>query len=319
MFFQYLASHKFYHFTRFLNYSPYLQLVLSDCYLVSTYRLTCVSSPKTITILHTNDMHASFLPTKLFGLKGFRNHLSVVLMSFRLPSIVYDALNCDSLLDDATSWPADPITEYAYQGAEGGACLKWWIAWDMKHGHRATWLWCLCSEPPSVSDIAKFLLFQANILDTLNNFQYIIRSMYCWRRMVWRSYHWSDVKRFLWPCKSEQWTAGIKLFTLSKRQALVEQLHPETDSLLITHQRVDDDSILAWKYRDLIDCWGHSHTRLKHPERLITYSLCRQVWIAKILVFLDWLVEKTSLAFMMEPYFSFGTMPHRPKTELSCS
>jgi len=50
-----------------------------------------------------------------------------------------------------------------------------------------------------------------------------------------------------------------------RRSAL---LHPQTDLLIaLTHQGVDEDSILAMKVQGLdVIVGGHSHTRLKHPK-----------------------------------------------------
>ncbi len=81
--------------------------------------------PKTITILHTNDIHASFIPHEAFWVKdnpkplvGGFNELSFVVDSLRRVK------STTLLLDAGDVMTGNPITEYTYDGAEGGALFE---------------------------------------------------------------------------------------------------------------------------------------------------------------------------------------------------
>jgi 2',3'-cyclic-nucleotide 2'-phosphodiesterase (5'-nucleotidase family) len=76
--------------------------------------------PKTITILHTNDMHASFIPREAFWV---RENPKPLVGGFNELSFVVDSLrrvkSTTLLLDAGDVMTGNPITEYTYDGAEG--------------------------------------------------------------------------------------------------------------------------------------------------------------------------------------------------------
>ena len=90
-----------------------------------TFLAALFCQPKTITILHTNDIHASFVPHEAVWVKenpkplvGGFNELSFVVDSLRHVKPV------TLLLDAGDVMTGNPITEYTYGGAEGGALFE---------------------------------------------------------------------------------------------------------------------------------------------------------------------------------------------------
>ena len=86
--------------------------------------LPILSQPKQITILHTNDMHASFLPHEAYWVKttpkplvGGFNELAFAIDSVRKTK------TASLLLDAGDLMTGNPSTDRVYKGAEGGALI----------------------------------------------------------------------------------------------------------------------------------------------------------------------------------------------------
>src|SRR5512136_569030 len=89
--------------------------------LVVSLQANC-GGTKTLTILHTNDMHAQFIPREAFWVKEKPRPLvgGYVRIKELLDSI--RALRPATLVLDAGDvMTGNPITDRVYQGAEGGA------------------------------------------------------------------------------------------------------------------------------------------------------------------------------------------------------
>ena len=100
-----------------------LKSVLLISILVGLNAASC--QPKTLTILHTNDMHASFIPHEAYWIRitpkpmvgGFKE------LYFTVDSI-RKALPATLLLDAGDVMTGNPITERKYEDVYGGALFQ---------------------------------------------------------------------------------------------------------------------------------------------------------------------------------------------------
>ena len=150
---------------------------LLTMFLVSSFTaLFC--QPKSITILHTNDIHASFICHEAFWVKenpkpfvGGFNELSFVVDSLRRVK------SSTLLLDAGDVMTGNPITEYTYKGAEGGALFEMmnFIGYDCwtpgNHDFDIS-----PANLRKLTTIAHFPTVSANIFDTLNQFPSTIKN-----------------------------------------------------------------------------------------------------------------------------------------------
>jgi len=142
-----------------------VQLLLLASVLSAT--LSLVAQPKQITILHTNDIHASFLPHEAYWIRttpkplvGGFNELAFVVDSIR------QTRTASILLDGGDLMTGHPITDRVYEGAEGGALVEMmnligYEGWTPgNHDFDISYANFL-----KLVKIAKFPVFTANLVD----------------------------------------------------------------------------------------------------------------------------------------------------------
>jgi 5'-nucleotidase / UDP-sugar diphosphatase len=253
--------------TRWFTHAP-IQVVFI-MFVVSA--LSC--QPKTITILHTNDMHASFVPHEAFWVKetpkplvGGFHELSFIVDSIR------HAKPATLLIDAGDVMTGNPITEYTYGGAEGGALFEMMN----RIGYE---LWTPGNHDFDISSanlrqltkIAKFPTISANILDTLNQFPVNNKEYAIIEKNGLKIGIIGIMSDDFYNLVNKNSSAGIKILPSTETvKRVAALLNPQTDLLIaLTHQGVDEDSVLAMNVQgiDLI-IGGHSHTRLKHPKKV---------------------------------------------------
>ena len=159
----------------------FYHLIFKFVLLSSLIWIVAIGQSKILTILHTNDIHASFIPHEAFWVKetpkplvGGFNELSFVVDSIRQVKSV------TLLLDAGDVMTGNPITEYIYKGAEGGALFEMMN----RIGYEA---WTPGNHDFDISqdnlrrltDLAQFPTISANIIDTtgkfpVNNKEYVI-------------------------------------------------------------------------------------------------------------------------------------------------
>lgn len=229
------------------------------------------SQPQVITILHTNDMHASFTPHEAVWIKdslkplvGGFNELSYAIDSLR--KIKKDVV----LLDAGDVMTGNPITEYSYKGASGGALFEMmnFIGYDAwtpgNHDFDIS-----VANLKKLTEIATFPTISVNIVDSsnnlpVNNVRYVILkkdNMNIGIIGLMSSDFYNLVNK-----KSSR---GIKILpSYETIQNIIDTLKSRTDLVIaLTHQGLEDDSLLANNVSGLqVIVGGHSHTRLKHPK-----------------------------------------------------
>jgi 5'-nucleotidase / UDP-sugar diphosphatase len=235
--------------------------------------LPVLSQPKQITILHTNDMHASYLPHEAYWIRsgakplvGGFNELAFAVDSIR------QIRTATLLLDAGDLMTGNPITDRVYKGAEGGGLV------DMLNliGYEGL-------EPGNhdfdisyanfrkLAAVAKFPVFNANLVDEktgqpLTKKQYIIVEKNGLKIGVF-----GLMSKEFYNLVSVSSTKGIKLLSpIEQAKKMIELLRPQVDLVIaLTHSGVDDDSVLAVSVKGLdVIIGGHSHTRLRHPKNI---------------------------------------------------
>lgn len=238
--------------------------------LISQSGFLC-SQPKSITILHTNDLHASFLPHEAVWI---RTDPKPMAGGFHELARAVDSIRAGQrpvlLLDGGDVMTGSPISDYEYRGALGGALFAMMnlIGYDA---------WAIGNHDLDVSqdnlrgltDIASFPSLSANLMDSagnlpLGNKEYVIVQKGGLRIGI-IGFITSD----LFNVTNTNNLIGLRVDPPTRiAQKIIDKLDPETDLIIaLTHEGVQDDSLLATSTHGLdIIVGGHSHTRLRSPK-----------------------------------------------------
>lgn len=251
---------------------------LSSSILVSLAIVSCAAGQqqdatqaRTVTILHTNDMHAAFVPHEATWIRetpkpmvgGFKE------LEFKVDSI-RKAKPHVLLFDAGDLMTGNPITDRMHKGAEGGALPEMMNMIDYD-------AWCLGNHEFDISQenvrdlasIVRFPTLSANLVNDegefpVGNRDYVILNKFGLRIGVFglmiQSLHGMVLQENL---------AGIRVLPpVETAQKIIDKIDGDTDVIIaLTHQGVDNDSVLAANVRGLdIIVGGHSHTRLTRPK-----------------------------------------------------
>jgi len=229
------------------------------------------AQPAKLTILHTNDMHAAFVPHEAMWIKETPRPLvgGFAELFFQSDSIrkITPAL---LMLDAGDVMTGNPITERVYGGVAGGALFEMMnrIGYD---------LWCPGNHDFDISQdnlrgivrLAKFPTVCANLVNDRGEFLFGNRPYALVERGGIRIGIIGVMSRDLYNLVYQNNLVGIRVLSPSATvQKYVDELSPQTDLLIaLTHEGVADDSMLATEVKGLdIIVGGHSHTRLKKPK-----------------------------------------------------
>ncbi len=232
---------------------------------------TLAAQPRTLTILHTNDMHATFVPREALWIKtqprpmvGGFTELAYTIDSIRQTRS--DVL----LLDAGDVMTGNPITERMYRGASGGTLFE---MMNMM-GYDA---WCPGNHDLDISQanlialttIAKFPTLCANLVN--DQHQFPLHNIPCTiiERNGLRIGIIGIISQELYSLVLQANLTGLRVLSPEETtQKYVDLLRPKTDLVIaLTHEGVDDDSALAASVHGLdMIVGGHSHTRLKAPR-----------------------------------------------------
>ena len=280
------------------------------------------SQPKSITILHTNDMHASFIPHEAFWIKqnpkpliGGFNELSFAVDSLRRVK------GATILIDAGDVMTGNPITEYTYDGAQGGALF----AMMNMIGYEA---WCLGNHDFDISQdnlraltkIAAFPTLSANVVNAagafpLNNKPYTIIEKGGLRIGII-----GVMTQGLYNLVNQNNLTDIKVLSpVTTTQRYIDELTSKTDLLIaLTHEGVDEDSVLAANVHGLnVIVGGHSHTRLKKPMKVNGVLIVQTGSNCENLGILDLTVENHTVTKSWGVLHPLYYDSNRPKTKLS--
>lgn len=231
------------------------------------------SGQHTITILHTNDMHAAFVPHQAFWVRsdpkpmvGGMNELAYIVDSIRAAKPV------TLLLDAGDVMTGNPISDLEYEGAQGGALFELMnrIGYDA---------WCIGNHDFDISQdnlraltrIAKFPVLSANLVNTRNEFPVNNKPYTIIERDGLKIGIIGIILQNLYGMVFQENLTGIKVLSpVEVTRNYVDEIRPKVDLVIaLTHQGVEDDSVLAANVKGLdVIVGGHSHTRLRKPKQV---------------------------------------------------
>ncbi len=224
-----------------------------------------------LTILHTNDIHASFMPHEAFWVKETPKPLIGGLAALKSAAdSIRGVRGLTLMLDAGDVMTGNPITERVYAGAQGGALF----AMMDSIGYDA---WCPGNHDFDVSQdnlralvrIADFPTLCANLVDTLGRYPVGNRPYVVLNRGGLRIGIIGLISQELYELVNQNNLVGLRVLSpVETARKFILELKPQTDLIIaLTHQGVVEDSELARGADGLaIIVGGHSHTRLRHPK-----------------------------------------------------
>jgi len=233
----------------------------------------CLGGEATITILHTNDMHAQYLPHEASWVKstptpliGGFVRLEEVLDSIRTVRPLTITLDAGDIMT------GNPIADRLYDGAQGGLL----IAFMSQMGYDA---WSPGNHEFDISQTnmqalvhaARFPSLSANLADSTGS-QYDGTLPYTiLTRGPLRIGVIGLISQRLSSLVLQQNLIGVQVHDpATTLQRWIDELDPKTDLIIaLTHEGYQEDSLLALECTGLdIIVGGHSHTRLREPRRV---------------------------------------------------
>ncbi|MGB2867301.1 MAG: bifunctional UDP-sugar hydrolase/5'-nucleotidase [Bacteroidota bacterium] len=284
---------------------------------------TGLSQPKTLTILHTNDIHASFVPHEAFWMRqtpkpliGGFNELYAAVDSIR-------KLRATLVLDAGDVMTGNPISNIVYKGAEGGALYELMS----RIGYDAA---CPGNHDFDISRanfqrltaVARYPIISANLVDQEGKFSLNMAAYTVLEKDGLKIGLIGVMSDEFYSLVSKKSSAGLKVLSpVETVQKLIDQLDPQTDLLIaISHEGVQEDSILAARTKGLdIIISGHSHTRINKPKIVNGVIIVQTGSNCENLGVLDVTVEKdqvTSSNGMLLPLWYNGARPASPLSGL---
>lgn len=280
------------------------------------------AQPKTLTILHTNDIHASFVPHEAFWVKqtprpligGFKE------LSFTVDSVrrsVPDAI----LLDAGDVMTGNPITELDYRGASGGALFEMMnlIGYDT---------WCIGNHDFDISQenllklsrIAHFPTLSANVVNGEGAFPVGNRPYTVIARAGLRIGVIGVTSQMLYNLVNQSSLTGIKVLSpIETVKRFVDTLKSAADIIVaLTHQGFEDDSSLAANITGVdVVVGGHSHTRLDSPRVVNGIIIVQTGSNCENLGVLNLTVERHNVTAFKGRLIPLWARTERPATELT--
>ncbi|MBA4313347.1 MAG: hypothetical protein C0417_12045 [Chlorobiaceae bacterium] len=254
-------------------YKQKLSVYLLTAFLMLTGFTSLYCQPKTITIIHTNDIHAAFLPHEAGWVRsdpkpfvgGFAE-LGYLIDSIR------NAKNNTLVVDGGDVMTGNPIAELDYKGALGGALFEMmnmmgYEAWTIGNHD----LDISQSNLKRLTELAEFPTISANLVDSSDKFPFNNKEYIIVNKNGIRIGIIGIMSKSLFELTNTNNLRGIKLLPpIETLQKVIDKIDSETDLIIaITHQGVDEDSIMATKIHDLdVIIGAHSHTRLKTPKNV---------------------------------------------------
>lgn len=263
--------------------------------------LPLLSQPKQITILHTNDMHASFLPHEAYWMKttpkslvGGFNELAFAVDSIR------KIRTATLVLDAGDLMTGNPIADRVFKGAEGGALVEMlnligYEGWTPgNHDFDLSYANLL-----KLASIARFPVIAANLVDEKSGMPITKKEYMIIEKNGLKIGIFGIMSKEYYNLVSQNSTKGVTLLPpIKTAEKMIELLRPQTDLVVaLTHVGVDDDSVLAASVKGLdVIVGGHSHTRLKKPKLVNGVIIVQTGSNCENLGILDLTVENLAVA-----------------------
>ncbi len=236
-----------------------------------TLPLSLTAGERSMTLLHTNDMHASFLPKEAVWV---RTSPRTIVGGFVELGAVMDSVRTTRratlTLDAGDVMTGNPITEIMYRGASGGALFEMMtrMGYDV---------WTIGNHDLDISQenlialtrVAGFPTVCANMVNDRGEFHLNNRPYLIVERGGIRVGIIGIMAQFLSELVIQSNLEGIRVLSPTETlQKYIHEIDPQTDLLVaLTHQGYSADSSLAASVTGLdVIVGGHSHTRLEQPR-----------------------------------------------------
>ncbi len=239
-----------------------------------------LSGEKNLRILHTNDMHAGYVPHEATWIRtdpkpqvgGFKE-LAWTIDSLR-PQVP-----ATFLLDAGDVMTGTPAAEYSYHGAIGGALFEMmnamkYDAWEVGNHD----LDISQDNLKALAGLAAFPTLCANLTDSLGNLPLHNRPYVVLARGGVSVGVIGIMSRELFQLTNTKNLSGLVVQSpVATAQRYVDSLRGRADVIIaLTHEGVDEDSILAVSTKGInVIIGGHSHTRLKTPKTVNGVLICQ--------------------------------------------
>ena len=248
------------------------------CIHFSTF--VCFTQPKTISILHTNDIHGSFMPHEAaWVLSDPKPRIGGFLELQWLIDSIRQKKSAVLLLDGGDVMTGNPIAEMKYKDSRGGALFEMmnFIGYDG---------WTIGNHDLDVSQenlkhltkIAAFPALSANLVDSMGNHHLNHHASVVITRGGLQIGIVGLMSKDLFRLTNTKNLEGLRVLGAQEiLQKMVDSLDNITDLLIaLTHQGYEEDSILAATVTGIdVIIGSHSHTRLNTP-RLINNVIIAQ-------------------------------------------
>lgn len=278
-----------------------------------------------VTILHTNDLHASFLPheagwvqTDPKPMVGGFQELWWMIDSIRTAKKGSDVT---LLLDGGDVMTGTPISEFDYKGTPGGALFEMMN----KIGYDA---WTPGNHDFDISQenlhqhiqLAKFPTVNANVVDSTGKLLFEDKEYVIIKKDNLRIGIIGLMTKDLFSVTNTKNLQGLKvLLPVDITQKIIDKMLPETDLIVaVTHEGVEDDSVLAAATHGLnVIIGGHSHTRLKVPKVVNDVIICQTGSNCENLGELELVVENKKVTHFNGKLLSLWVHGAYPENDMS--
>ncbi len=235
---------------------------------------------KTFRIIHTNDMHAGYVPHEATWIHSDPKPL---VGGFRELAWTIDSLRplvpATFLLDAGDVMTGTPVAEYSYHGFFGGALFEMmnamkYDAWEIGNHD----LDISQNNLRGLAGLAAFPTLCANITDSLGQYPLHNRPYVILERGGVSIGVIGIMSRELFQLTNTKNLTGLVVLPpVQTAQRYVDSLRGKADVVVaLTHEGVDDDSVLAVSTKGIdIIIGGHSHTRLKSPKTINGVIICQ--------------------------------------------
>jgi 5'-nucleotidase/UDP-sugar diphosphatase len=246
-------------------------VALSALFMLLLLTLSCAKeTPKTITILHTNDIHGHFMAEPASWLDDHPLVGGFVALDYYVKQ--QRGLATNSLLLDAGDFmTGNPICDMEYKGAYGGAMIEMMnmIGYDCgtigNHEFDKS-----AANVRKLIALADYPIVCSNLIDSSGqNFtkeKYHIFDVDGLRvGVIGVTYH-----QMVGMAKPSNLDGFYTIDPSIPVNEIVKEIDDQTDLIIVlSHIGVDQDSILATKIKNVdVIVGGHSHTRIKEPKRV---------------------------------------------------
>lgn len=289
------------------------------CILLGSAGWSClVAQPKAVTILHTNDMHASFVPHEAYWVRTDPKPMvgGFLELGWKVDSI--RNVRAGSLvLDGGDVMTGNPIAEILYKGAYGGALFEMMNA----IGYDA---WTIGNHDLDISqanlkkltEIAKFATTSANLVDSAGGFPFANKQYLIIDRSGLRIGVIGLMSEDLFNLTNTNNLVGLKVLPVAQvLQKVIDEIGGRTDLIIaLTHEGVEEDSVLATKVHGLdVIIGAHSHTRLRSGKQVNGVIICQTGSNCENLGELDLTVENHKVTSFEEKLIPLWIRPSYPE------